>query len=1647
MTLSPQLPLPAPRDVTTIPVLGRDAIVVGFHLVDTIVHHALSQISVSTYVLVTDACVGPLYLGAFESAFATLVAQGWPQSAAAGGTSGRAKPRMLTYVIPAGETSKCRETKAQIEDFMLSQACTRDTCVLALGGGVVGDLVGYVAATFMRGVPVIQIPTSLLAMVDSSIGGKTAIDTPHGKNLIGAFWQPHRIFIDLHFLATLLEREFCNGMAEVIKTATIWCEEDFNLLETHPDDIRAAVLASTASCTAAASADGEPVGALAGNRTAQQKLLLQVVTGSARVKAHVVSADERESGLRGLLNFGHTVGHGIEALIAPQLLHGECVAIGMVLESEIARHLGYMEQVSLARLVRCLRAYSLPVALHDKIVVQRTNHAVIRINDIMRVMKVDKKNLGATKRMALPARIGKTVDTKPIPVSDDVIQTVISPGVQVQPVAPNQGAPLRDGQMITVTVPGSKSISNRALVLAALGSGTCRIQNLLHSDDTQVMLNALEQLGGCQYEWEDDGRTLAVTGGEGRLHVPDVDLYLGNAGTAARFLTTVVTLVPEAATSAGRQTTILTGNARMKERPIGPLVQALQANGTVVRCLEQPGCLPLEVTPQPQRLAGGIIQLAASISSQYVSSILLCAPYATQEITLELTGGKVISQPYIDMTIAMMASFGIHVQRLADNVYRIPQGVYTNPSVYQVESDASSATYPLAVAAITGSSCTIGNIGSASLQGDAQFAVQVLRPMGCQVTQTKTSTTVQGPPMGQLRPLPHVDMEPMTDAFLTASVLAAVAQPTTAQEEPVTRITGIANQRVKECNRIAVMVEELGRFGVQASELPDGIQIHGRTYSQLQGPASGVACHDDHRVAMSFSVLGCVVPGGTALRERKCVEKTWPNWWDALEHQLGVHTVGFDTQATGHPESAPSAVAQSTTSATIVLVGMRGSGKTTLGRAAARALGRTFVDMDEYFEQQLKVKVADMVTNQGWDAFRVAETNLLTQALGAYPENALIACGGGIVETAAGCKVLQTYMADHQRTHGRPAPVVQVTADIDHIVAYLAQDQTRPSYGEDVRAVWDRRRPQYKQCTQYEFPIYLPQLTSNAQLPALRDVNHWPYVERDFIRFLQFITGQRPLPTCPDALPKFFVSLTVPNLHEAQSIVPYVVEGCDAVELRVDLLQEFPNQPAHQVSDDYVRNQLGLLRRSLPHSLPVIFTVRTKSQGGQFEDAHWARATELLARGLAWGCEYLDVEVRPTLSPADGDLHRLITSKGFSQIIGSWHDPSGAVAWSSTTMKTRYRQAAALGDIVKLVSVARTMTDNMMLHQFAEHHRQLPQAKPLVALNMGPIGQWSRVMCPYLAPVTHVQLPTKAAPGQLSVAEICQARTLLGQIPRQHYYLFGTPIAHSLSPLLHNTGFTALGLPHHYGLVETDSSAAFAKMFQQPDFGGASITIPLKEKVICSLDELSPEAQAIGAVNTVFSSTDADGLRTLKGDNTDWKGIVGCLERAFCAQPCRPESTPNRSLEGLVIGAGGTSRAALYALYRMGCTHIFLFNRTAGRAHALVESLKLPIPITVLTSLDAPPAVTVIISTIPATDIAFALPDALFAGCPGGVALDMAYKPRRTPLLQAAERHGWGTVEGIEVLIEQGLHQFAIWTGLQAPATTMREIVLKDYLL
>ncbi|MBK8248148.1 MAG: 3-dehydroquinate synthase [Gemmatimonadetes bacterium] len=286
--------------------------------------------------------------------------------------------RVILQGVTPGEATKTRTTWQGLTDWLLGERCGRDTTIIALGGGVVGDLAGFVAATFMRGIPVIQVPTSLLAMVDASVGGKVGVDTEHGKNLVGAFHQPAAVVIDPTVLQTLPPEEFRAGMAEVIKHGVIADDGYFH--------------ASIATAHAILGAPAAEVDWTAHTLTA-------LVSDSVRIKASIVEQDPREApgGIRQALNFGHTIGHAIEGLMDFRVPHGHAVSIGMVLESALGEMLGVTAAGTTEVLRNRLRWLDLPVDLPGDLSVEEVAKACHR----------DKKARGARAVFSLPARIGE----------------------------------------------------------------------------------------------------------------------------------------------------------------------------------------------------------------------------------------------------------------------------------------------------------------------------------------------------------------------------------------------------------------------------------------------------------------------------------------------------------------------------------------------------------------------------------------------------------------------------------------------------------------------------------------------------------------------------------------------------------------------------------------------------------------------------------------------------------------------------------------------------------------------------------------------------------------------------------------------------------------------------------------------------------------------------------------------------------------------------------------------------------------------------------------------------------------------------------------------------------------------------------------
>ncbi|WP_260258869.1 3-phosphoshikimate 1-carboxyvinyltransferase [Vibrio intestinalis] len=406
-----------------------------------------------------------------------------------------------------------------------------------------------------------------------------------------------------------------------------------------------------------------------------------------------------------------------------------------------------------------------------------------------------------------------------------------------------------------VNLPGSKSVSNRALLLAALAKGTTRLTNLLDSDDIRHMLNALTQLG-VSYQLSADKTECEVEGLGGAFDSTDsLELFLGNAGTAMRPLAAALCL--------GKGEYVLTGEPRMKERPIGHLVDALKQAGAQVEYLENENYPPLKI--QGTGLAGGTVDIDGSISSQFLTAFLMSAPLAKDDVTINIVG-ELVSKPYIDITLHIMAQFGVEVDNRDYQQFVIKAGQqYIAPGDFLVEGDASSASYFLAAAAIKGGAIKVTGIGKNSIQGDIQFA-DALEKMGAQIEWGDDYVISRA---GELNAV-DMDFNHIPDAAMTIATTALFAKGTTA-------IRNVYNWRVKETDRLSAMATELRKVGAEVEEGEDYIIV--TPPSQLTHAA--IDTYDDHRMAMCFSLVA-LSDTPVTINDPKCTSKTFPDYFDKL---------------------------------------------------------------------------------------------------------------------------------------------------------------------------------------------------------------------------------------------------------------------------------------------------------------------------------------------------------------------------------------------------------------------------------------------------------------------------------------------------------------------------------------------------------------------------------------------------------------------------------------------------------------------------------------------------------------------------------------------------------------------------------------------
>jgi 3-phosphoshikimate 1-carboxyvinyltransferase len=492
--------------------------------------------------------------------------------------------------------------------------------------------------------------------------------------------------------------------------------------------------------------------------------------------------------------------------------------------------------------------------------------------------------------------------------------------------------PPLSGASGTLTLPGSKSISNRVLLLSALCEGTTVVHDLLDSDDTRVMLQALRQLG-CGVEV--DGTTVTITGLGGRAWPAQaIEFFMGNAGTAMRPLTAAL------AVHGGDFT--LKGVQRMHERPIGDLVDALRELGCAIDYLGNEGYPPLRVR-QPSLQLDKPIPVRGDVSSQFLTALLMALPLAAQAraITIEVVG-ELISKPYIEITLNLLARYGIAVERQGWQRFVIPAGSrYQSPGSIHVEADASSASYFIALGAMAnGSGIRVNGVGADSIQGDIRF-VEAAQRMGAQVTSgpnwlniTRGSWPLKGITL---------DCNHIPDAAMTLAVMALYA------DSPTT-LTNIASCRVKETDRIVAMATECRKLGATVEEGPDWIKVHPLPAGQWQ--RASIHTYDDHRVAMCFSLAAFNADGvGVRIEDPKCVAKTFPHYFETLFAVASADTARIPV---------------------ICIDGPTASGKGTLASRVAAQLGYHYLDSGALYRVTAHAALQAGLTLEAADEARIA---------------------------------------------------------------------------------------------------------------------------------------------------------------------------------------------------------------------------------------------------------------------------------------------------------------------------------------------------------------------------------------------------------------------------------------------------------------------------------------------------------------------------------------------------------------------------------------------------------------------------------------------------------------------------------------------------
>ncbi|KAL4943963.1 hypothetical protein BDV06DRAFT_220733 [Aspergillus oleicola] len=769
--------------------------------------------------------------------------------------------------------------------------------------------------------------------------------------------------------------------------------------------------------------------------------------------------------------------------------------------------------------------------------------------------------------------------------------------------------------------------------------------------------------------------------------------------------------------------------------------------------------------------------------------------------------------------------------------------------------------------------------------------------------------------------------------------------------------------------------------------------------------------------------------------------------------------------------------------ASLVLIGIRGCGKRSLGFVAATALKRRFITEDHYFKEVTGLSRQEYLKRYGSQSFQQRDIDVLKMMLDNHRSRCVIECGLGS---------LTRPIQDHLRQICATNPVVHIARDMDRIQKLLGlEDQAVKLLGEGD--------PLHRTCSNFEYYNTEDRSSFSAQLDEeTQDRRSVGYsfklkdAKEDFTRFVRFVTGtdvghssyDSPfvLLETPPELRSYTYAIFVrsSDLIHNRVKLSALESGGDAIELCVDC---WGSEMAMTIS-----KQVSLLRRNT-HA-PIILSVDTHalaiSSGDSGSPESRNDISQIVEHALRLAVEYLVID----LNQDNALINDAIRNRGMTKIIGQRiFEPASGISWDDEECLSSYLDATGLGcQLVRILRVATKREDNTAITRLINKVESLPgDHPPIIAFNIGSLGRTSQVFNSVLTSVSHPAIerhPQNERDPQILARDAVQALFQSYVLDPLQFYILGGSVAYSLSPAMYNAAFRHCGMDHTYSIPEKPTLAALDRLGRDPNFGGASVVQPWRVEVFQKLAAKSRHAEAIGAINTIMPLRgQQDGImyplqeqasrRHLAGpvlgwygENTDWVGIMTCLNRNLSP---RNAISPSKTT-ALVIGAGGMARAAIYAMLRLGCRKIYIYNRTLSRAESVARHFNSwaasqvgsPEVVCVIRSLQdewpsgvCPPCM--VASCVPADPSRdeppanFEMPTQWLGSPTGGVVLEFAYKPLDTPLLRQMRRfrsetgHQWVLVDGLDNVAEQAIAQFEILTGRKAPRRLMTMEALRNY--